>query len=744
MAAGLPGEAVDHAETEPGALADRLGAEERLERMAQHLGRHAGTGVADRDHHVRPRRDVERVGCVIAAERHVGRLDLEPPAARHRIARVDRKVDQCVFELVAVDARVPCVAGRQEFDLDAGPERAPEKLAAILHQPVDIGDRRIDRLAAREGQQPGSQFGASLPGAPYRFQHPDRGVVTAHPVESQPAIADDHGQHVVEVVRNAAGELAKRVELLHLAQFFLRLARGGDIGQDLTDPQRVAVAVEPHREPGGHDAPRHPVGEGDLAFALQHAAGLQRPAILLRFCGDALACVRGDVVGQGHPLPDPPVAEPQPSFRIAQHEAGRQIVDHRPELRLAAGELGERRGVGAARRGDPHAGERQQQRHAGGRSKHGVELGVPAVERVVLCDRDRDHEGAARQGPPGGQVMGTAGVERGVSKAAHRTRLQRVEDRTAAGGRTGQVPPVRLAEQQVAVGMQKRDQAVRSDIDHVIEAAQPLRLEGGRNETDIFSLCVVQRQADRDAHPVDEFRRCGRADDEVVAGRVLQATVQVVAAARRAGHRGVGRPDHRALGIEHVERADARESRQGGFEHLRPFLWRRSCPADPSALRRDLADRRLDGAEGALEMFRHYMRQVFRTALRIGETAVELPPQQPGATDHENGKDADQRVEDLAAELIGICDLRRRTRHEALCNPMPAQPGPRAASAQRRVASCAPDCSKCVRYPMELRALGESSRSLAVLPAGCRLTHPLLWYRKEREGRGVSWRAYRC
>src|SRR5688572_14742418 len=38
-------------ETEPGALADVLGREERLERTRLHLGRHAGTVICDLDHH---------------------------------------------------------------------------------------------------------------------------------------------------------------------------------------------------------------------------------------------------------------------------------------------------------------------------------------------------------------------------------------------------------------------------------------------------------------------------------------------------------------------------------------------------------------------------------------------------------------------------------------------------------------------------------------------------------------------
>ena len=60
VAARLLDEAVDHAQPEAGALAGRLGGEERLERALDHLRAHAGAGVADRDHDVLPGRDSRR------------------------------------------------------------------------------------------------------------------------------------------------------------------------------------------------------------------------------------------------------------------------------------------------------------------------------------------------------------------------------------------------------------------------------------------------------------------------------------------------------------------------------------------------------------------------------------------------------------------------------------------------------------------------------------------------------------
>ena len=50
-----------------------------------------------------------------------------------------------------------------------------------------------------------------------------RSAVVVEPVDQELAVADDHRQQVVEVVRDAAGEPADRLHLLRLAQLLLEL-----------------------------------------------------------------------------------------------------------------------------------------------------------------------------------------------------------------------------------------------------------------------------------------------------------------------------------------------------------------------------------------------------------------------------------------------------------------------------------------------------------------------------------------
>ena len=56
-------------------------------------------------------------------------------------------------------------------------------------------------------------------------------IFLRHVVEHQAAVAEDRGQQVVEVVRDAAGELADRLHLLRLPQLLLELAPLGDVAR---------------------------------------------------------------------------------------------------------------------------------------------------------------------------------------------------------------------------------------------------------------------------------------------------------------------------------------------------------------------------------------------------------------------------------------------------------------------------------------------------------------------------------
>ena len=174
----------------------------------------------------------------------VGGFDRDPAALRHRVACVDAEVQDRVFELVGIDHRGPYARRADHLQRDAGADGALDEIAEIGDQPVDVGRLGIERLAARKGEQPVGQR-RGTPRRPQRcggvaIEVADTPLRDAHLHHLDRA--RDAGEHVVEIVRQAAGELADRLHLLRLPQM-----RFGD-------HQRVRALLDLLFEAGGERA----------------------------------------------------------------------------------------------------------------------------------------------------------------------------------------------------------------------------------------------------------------------------------------------------------------------------------------------------------------------------------------------------------------------------------------------------------------------------------------------------------
>ena len=124
------------------------------------------------------------------------------------------------------------------------------------HQPVGVDGLGLQRLLAREGEQP---LGQAAPPAARRAARARGSASTSGDGWAMPALehlegADDDGQQVVEVVRDAAGKLAEGVHLLRLAQALLGALAPRLL---LAEPrQRVALLHRPaRRQPGEKKEP---------------------------------------------------------------------------------------------------------------------------------------------------------------------------------------------------------------------------------------------------------------------------------------------------------------------------------------------------------------------------------------------------------------------------------------------------------------------------------------------------------
>ena len=249
---------------------------------------------------------VPRPGSVVA---HRARLDRQRPAGRHRVAGVDGEVHDHLLDLRAVGehGRQPLVG--QHRDLDVLADQPPQHRQQRGGHLAEVERDRVEDLLAGEGQELARELGGALGGALDLGQ-----LVGARPGADPPAgdlaVAADHGQQVVEVVRHAAGELADGLHLLRLPELVLQHAALGHVAQHEQVPARQELGPRAH---------------------LEHA-----PAAVLLAVPDVLEhALRDPLLGQ-EPLPvglralgADQVVEPHPDELLARApvEPARRVVD---------------------------------------------------------------------------------------------------------------------------------------------------------------------------------------------------------------------------------------------------------------------------------------------------------------------------------------------------------------------------------------------------------------------------------
>ena len=149
----------------------------------------------------------------------------EPPS-QHRVARVDGEVHRCTCSSCVGSASTAEHRRRQvDGQLDVLADQPPQhRCVDASHERVEVERLRRQHLLAAEREQLPRQRGRAL--ASLLDQRRARGAAAPglRQLEQQDAAApEDHGQHVVEVVGDAAGELADRFHLLRLAQLVVAL-----------------------------------------------------------------------------------------------------------------------------------------------------------------------------------------------------------------------------------------------------------------------------------------------------------------------------------------------------------------------------------------------------------------------------------------------------------------------------------------------------------------------------------------
>ena len=163
-AAVLSDNAVHGGQPQPGAFADFLGGEERLEDVLDDRLVHAAAGVADGKHHILAGSGLRVFGAVGLIEGRISRLDGEHTHPLDGVAGVDHEVGKNLIDLgrIDLDGGVPDSRNPDQFDILA--DEPAQHFKHHGHGIVQIQNLGDNLLFAGKGQQLPGQVGGALGG----------------------------------------------------------------------------------------------------------------------------------------------------------------------------------------------------------------------------------------------------------------------------------------------------------------------------------------------------------------------------------------------------------------------------------------------------------------------------------------------------------------------------------------------------------------------------------------------------
>ena len=210
---------------------------------------------------------------VVLVEVDVGGCDGQRAAVRHGVPRVQREVHDDLFHLAAVGLHERQLRLEAQHDLHVFLDEAAEHRPHVGDDDVQVEQRRLDDLLAAEGEQLARQARGTR-ARPLDLRHVDLArIVGIEIVQYQVAVPENHGQQIVEVVRDAAGQPPDGFHLLRLLVLLFERAALGDVKRNPDAAHRCAVPVEVHaaragQPPHGAVRPDRPVLDREIVAAL--------------------------------------------------------------------------------------------------------------------------------------------------------------------------------------------------------------------------------------------------------------------------------------------------------------------------------------------------------------------------------------------------------------------------------------------------------------------------------------------
>ena len=203
----LLSKALSHREAETGASTPRLGCEKRLGGVEKRRRIHPRPGIRDPNSNITP---CSQAGIPAVLCQRLGRRGKSKVAALgHGIARIRRQAQQDGLELRLVSADRSEL--RRQFDVkhNVGPQCVVEQLADPVQHCGRIHRLAGERVTPRERQQAAADRAAPLDGSQHNARQPADFVgVRAVPFD-QIRLASDGLQDIIDIMGDAAGELAE-------------------------------------------------------------------------------------------------------------------------------------------------------------------------------------------------------------------------------------------------------------------------------------------------------------------------------------------------------------------------------------------------------------------------------------------------------------------------------------------------------------------------------------------------------
>ncbi len=264
---------------------------------------------------------------------------------------------------------------------------AAHQIAAFLDHAGDVDRLRIERLAAGEGEQLAGQPFALLQRHHRRLQEAGGRLLGPDIAEGEIEIGDDHLQQIIEIVGDAARQIADRLHLAGLAVDRLRL---GHLAAALAQAPAAEGEAGQRQQPGGGQGDAQPL---EAQLHLVGALGIQLAFAPLELGHQGADGVHHALVDRRRPAGLVELGDllgVQVEFASDQHiEAGQGLL----LLRIVGGQVeqllqGRRRlvlGAGPGLQMDRVAGQQIAARAGLGVDQFGQQRTLPAndLERMV-------------------------------------------------------------------------------------------------------------------------------------------------------------------------------------------------------------------------------------------------------------------------------------------------------------------------------------------------------------------------